>query len=148
MKKTEVLKFRVDAQTRAALQEYCRTTGLSPSHVVRNVVDEFTQMRSPAERVRPIDPQAHDETVSARIIATLLIAHRVRNGDRHVQENQQLREVARLVDELLKALWGDQDAARSDRAIPHPLSRTTDSSGRASGSDREAKMHPSVRCDK
>jgi antitoxin component of RelBE/YafQ-DinJ toxin-antitoxin module len=121
MKKTEILKFRVDAQTREALQHYCKVTGLSPSQVVRTMVDDFTRKEAPPGEVPLKSLPAHDQsaTTGAHIIATLLLTQQYRKGDRRLEKMPHFHEVARLVDELLHILWGDDHAPSPGGGVSH-----------------------------
>ncbi len=52
MKKTEILKVRVDKETHTALMRYCEGSKQSPSYVLRKVLGELIQEGNGAHKVR------------------------------------------------------------------------------------------------
>jgi hypothetical protein len=113
MKKTEILRFRVDINTQTALTRHCQITGQSLSYVLRKSIESFIESNGPsntADCMRSEFP-ASDETRRryACSVATILIA-----GHSSLTEQDQRRcshkhrEVARLVDALFRALCASE----------------------------------------
>ena len=107
MKKTEIVRVRVDSRTHTALVRHCRNTGQSLSTVLRNSLEESVRYSAGAgERTLP-EPFAGDELEERRAgdIATMLIAHRLSlTGHWHGGIPSNHREVSRLIGELLHAI--------------------------------------------
>ena len=112
MKKTEILKVRVDKETHNALMRYCEGSKQSPSYVLRKVLGELIQEGNAATNADASGSEAGKEATAqyARSIAAILIAEHVSlTGRLQQQSPNKLREIARLVDTLLQAICGDQE---------------------------------------
>lgn len=101
MKKTEILKVRVDKETHTALMRYCEGSKQSPSYVLRKVLGELIQEGSSGAG-------KEGRAQYAGSIAAILIAeHLSMTGRQQQQSPNRLREIGRLVDALLQAICGD-----------------------------------------
>jgi hypothetical protein len=123
MKKTEILKVRVDKETHAALMRHCKGTGQSPSWVLRKILEELIQGNKGGEQAAAVSAEAWagDEPNGryARSIAAILIAeHLSLTGRWQPQSPHQHCEIARLVDALLQAVCGHHDPDRTPACFP------------------------------
>jgi hypothetical protein len=123
MKKTEILKVRVDKETHAALMRHCKGTGQSPSWVLRKILEELIQGNKGGRQAAAANAEAWaaDESDGryARSIAAILIAeHLAMTGRWQQQSPNRHREVARLVDALLQAICGDHDQDQTPAPFP------------------------------
>jgi antitoxin component of RelBE/YafQ-DinJ toxin-antitoxin module len=123
MKKTEILKVRVDKETHAALMRYCEGSRQSPSSVLRKILEELIQGNNgiPQADAGSSDAWARDERRGqyARSIAAILIAeHLSRTGRWQEQAAHKHHEIARLVDALLQTLCGDHDQKPTPAPFP------------------------------
>jgi predicted transcriptional regulator len=114
MKKTEILKVRVDKETHAALMQHCKGTGQSPSWVLRKVLEELIRRNKEGQQATAASAEswASDEANGryARSIAAILIAEHLSITGRWQQQSpHNHREIARLVDALLQAICGDHE---------------------------------------
>jgi len=111
MKKTEILKVRVDAPTHDALMQYCRSIGQSPSDVLRKVLGELVKEEGASDvLVRSPVSSASDglRAQYAQSIATMLIS--LAGHWRHECPRKQ-QEVSGLVEALFKAIWDGERGA-------------------------------------
>ncbi len=122
MKKTEILKVRVDKETHAALMRYCAGSRQSPSYVLRKILEELIQGNGVHQAVAGnSEACALDERRGqyARSIAAILIAQHLSQTGRWQEEAaHKHREIARLVDALLQTLCGDHDQNQAPAAFP------------------------------
>ena len=121
MKKTEILKVRVDKETHTALMRYCEGSKQSPSYVLRKVLGELIQEGNGPHGAVAGGSEAgkEDRAQYAGSIAAILIAeHLSMTGRQQQQSPNRLREIARLVDALLQAICGDRD--REPTPAPFP----------------------------
>jgi hypothetical protein len=118
MKKTEILKVRVDKATHAALMQHCKGTGQSPSWVLRKGLEELIQANKGGQQAAAAcsEAWAGDEQNGryARSIAAILVAeHLALTGRWQQQSPHKNCEIARLVDALLQAICGDHDQGQT-----------------------------------
>lgn len=123
MKKTEILKVRVDKETHAALMRHCKDMGQSPSWVLRKILEELIQGNKGGQQAAGASAEAWaaDEPNGryARSIAAILIAeHLSMTGRWQQQSPNRHREIARLVDALLQAICGDHDQDQTPAPFP------------------------------
>ncbi|MEO6781673.1 MAG: hypothetical protein ABI407_10660 [Bradyrhizobium sp.] len=123
MKKTEILKVRVDKETHAALMRYCAGSRQSPSYVLRKILEELIQGNKGVHQVPAGSSEACalDERRGqyARSIAAILIAQHLSQTGRWQEEAaHKHREIARLVDALLQTLCGDYDQNQTPASFP------------------------------
>jgi predicted transcriptional regulator len=111
MKKTEILKVRVDKETHAALMRYCEGSRQSSSYVLRAALTERFLEGNEIHKAAAGNPAARKEERArfVRSIAAILIAEQVSLTGHQQHSRHQPREVARLVDALLGAISGDPD---------------------------------------
>lgn len=110
MKKTEILKVRVDKETHTALMRYCEGSKQSPSYVLRKVLGELIQQGSGAHGAVAGGSEAGKEgraQYAGSIAAILIAEHLSMTGRQQQQSPNRLREIAQLVDALLQAICGD-----------------------------------------
>jgi predicted transcriptional regulator len=123
MKKTEILKVRVDKETHAALMQHCKGTGQSPSWVLRKILKELIQGNKGGQQAAAASAEAWaaDESNGryARSIAAILIAqHMCQTGRWQEEAAHKHHEIARLVDALLQTLCGDHDRSPTPASFP------------------------------
>jgi hypothetical protein len=108
MKKTEILKVRVDKETHTALMRYCEGNGQSPSSVLRKILGELIR-ESHGIRLRAGNPEGEQDSIRyAHGLAAILIAgHLSMTGRAQQQSPSRHHQIARLVDELLQIICGD-----------------------------------------
>jgi hypothetical protein len=116
MKKTEILRFRSDADTLSALKDLCQQSGRSLSDVLRDsLLRELAHReggtRGTADESRLFGRAApcadnRDRTTDVDVLSTLLIGCRTRSGGWEAPEQLQRkhREVSRLLEALLRTL--------------------------------------------
>jgi hypothetical protein len=107
MKKTEILKVRVDKETHTALMRYCEGNGQSPSSVLRRILSELIRE---SDGIRPPagGPEGEDSSRYARGLAAILIAGHLSVTRRAQQQSpNRHHQIARLVDELLQTICGN-----------------------------------------
>jgi hypothetical protein len=114
--KTEILRFRSDADTLAALKDLCQQSGRSLSDVLRDsLLRELAHReggsRGAANESRVFGRAAscadsRDRAADADVLSTLLIGCRPRSGAWEAPEQLQRkhREVSRLLEALLRTL--------------------------------------------
>ena len=110
MKKTEILKVRVDKETHTALMRYCEGSQQSPSYVLRKVLGELIQEGNGAHGAVAGGSEAGKEgraQYAGSIAAILIAEHLSMTGRQQQQSPNKLREIAQLVDALLQAICGD-----------------------------------------
>jgi hypothetical protein len=110
VKKTEILKVRVDKETHTALMRYCEGSKQSPSYVLRKVLGELIQEGSGAHGAVAGGSEAGKEgraQYAGSIAAILIAEHLSMTGRQQQQSPNRLREIAQLVDALLQAICGD-----------------------------------------
>jgi hypothetical protein len=110
VKKTEILKVRVDKETHTALMRYCEGSKQSPSYVLRKVLGELIQQGSGAHGAVAGGSEAGKEgraQYAGSIAAILIAEHLSMTGRQQQQSPNRLREIAQLVDALLQAICGD-----------------------------------------
>ena len=110
VKKTEILKVRVDKETHTALMRYCEGSKQSPSYVLRKVLGELIQEGSGAHGAVAGGSEAGKEgraQYAGSIAAILIAEHLSMTGRQQQQSPNKLREIAQLVDALLQAICGD-----------------------------------------
>jgi predicted trehalose synthase len=129
MKKTEILKVRVDQETHAALMRYCQDSRRSPSHVLREMLGQLVQEGNPVHGALAGNSEAAKEARAhlARGIAAILLAEQLSMTGRQPPRNK-ARELTRLVDALLQAVAGNHD----QEPTPPPF-RSEEKIARASG---------------
>src|SRR5579864_7961537 len=110
VKKTEILKVRVDKETHTALMRYCEGSKQSPSYVLRKVLGELIQEGNEAHGAVAGGSEAGKEgraQYAGSIAAILIAEHLSMTGRQQQQSPNKLREIGRLVDALLQAICGD-----------------------------------------
>jgi len=109
MKKTEILKVRVDKETHTALMRHCQGNGQSPSSVLRKILGELIK-ESHGIRPKAASPQGEEDSSRyAYGLAAILIAGHLSLTRRAQQESpNRHHRIARLVDELLQTICGDE----------------------------------------
>ena len=121
MKKTEILKVRVDKETHTALMRYCEGSKQSPSYVLRKVLGELIQEGNGAHGAVAGGSEAGKEgraQYAGSIAAILIAEHLSMTGRQQQQSPNRLREIARLVDALLQAICGDRDQEPTPASFP------------------------------
>jgi hypothetical protein len=121
MKKNEILKVRVDKETHAALMRHCQGMGQSPSWVLRKILEQLIQGNQGGQQAPSAEAWAGDEPNGryARSLAAILIAeHLSMTGRWQQQSPNKHREIARLVDALLRAICDDQDQDQTPAPFP------------------------------
>ena len=121
MKKTEILKVRVDKETHTALMRYCEGSKQSPSYVLRKVLGELIQEGNGAHNAVASGSQAGKEgraQYAGNIAAILIAEHLSMTGRQQQQSPNRLREIARLVDALLQAICGDPGQEPAPASFP------------------------------
>jgi hypothetical protein len=123
VKKTEMLKVRIDAKSYAALMQYCEGSGQTASYVLRKALDQEFERLGTNSREAPFgdfDSWANDEmrALYVRIFASILIAQSMPTPDARWQDRLQHRhlEVSRLIDSLLRTLSRPTD--KSTALVP------------------------------
>jgi hypothetical protein len=116
MKKTEILRFRSDADTLAALKDLCQQSGRSLSDVLRDSLLRELAHREGGARGGGNESRVFGRTASCAdgrdrladvdVLSTLLIGCRSRPGAWEAPEQLQRkhREVSRLIEALLRTL--------------------------------------------
>jgi hypothetical protein len=125
VKKTEILKVRVDKETHTALMRYCEGSKQSPSYVLRKVLGELIQEGNGSGNgahgavAGGSEGGREGRAQYAGSIAAILIAeHLSMTGRQQQQSPNRLREIARLVDALLQAICGDPGQEPAPASFP------------------------------
>ncbi len=122
MKKTEILKVRVDKETHAALMRHCKGTGQSPSWVLRKILEELIQGNKGGEQAAAASAEAWagDEPRSIRPQHRRYPDCRAFIPDRTMAAAipaPTLRDCA-AGDALLQAVCGDHDQDQTPAPFP------------------------------
>jgi hypothetical protein len=119
MKKTEIVKFRSDAETLAAIKRLCDESGRTLSEMLRDsVAQELTRRRAPcAEAIAggvaaqpfEVGEAAHlrglDLRACAHTLSSILIEPSRGRGERHRDDVvSKRRQVSRILEALFRAL--------------------------------------------
>ena len=113
-KKTEILKFRVDIGTLAALQRQCDETKLTLSELLRDMVasglaaagnDPGDGLIAPLWLVRPSGYLGADEhALCADLLATILTRRSIGLNQTDEMQQKNRRQILRLLNALFRAL--------------------------------------------
>jgi hypothetical protein len=114
MKKTEILKVRVDINTHTALMRHCQRTGQSPSCALRKMVEGLVEPSNQADEAQcngsKLPASNEIRSICARSVAAILIAEHSSLTGRWLDPSpHKRREVARLVEALFRCIYASED---------------------------------------